>query len=410
MFDLDRWQEIFASIRSNILRTVLSGFTVALGLYIFIVLFGIGTGLQNAFTEGFARDATNIISIYTGKTTIAYGGLQSDRDVVLKNEDFKEVIEENKKDIEYSAPRYQSAMTVKYGNESGQYQIIGTAGDEKMIENRQLVDGRYISIGDISRRLPVAVIGRMVQRDLIKNGSPIGKELDLNGTIFTVVGVFSDEGGGDWEERMISVPISTLQQIKKGSDTINSIHLTYNQALTPKQAVAFGDQLEKDLKAKKKISPDDENGLRVNNNAENTEKTFQFLLILTLIVGFIGIGTLLAGIIGISNIMVYIVKERTQEIGVRKAIGAKPSSIVGLIIQESVVITVISGLVGVALAVLSLYLIGDNLEKYFIKDPSVGWGMIALAFFLLVLAGLIAGFVPAYRASRIKPIEALRSE
>lgn len=410
MFDLDRWQEIFASIRSNILRTVLSGFTVALGLYIFIVLFGIGTGLQNAFTEGFARDATNLISIYTGKTTVAFEGLQSDRSVVLKNKDFDDVVSENKENIEYSAPSYRSGMTVQYGNESGNYQIVGTSGDEKMIENRKLVDGRYINAGDINRRLPVAVIGRMVQRDLIKNGSPVGKDLALNGTIFKVIGVFSDEGGGDWEERMISVPISTLQQLKSGSDTINSIQLTYNQKLSPEKAIDFGNQLEKEIKAKLKVSPDDESAVRVNNNAENTKSTFQFLFILTLIVGFIGIGTLLAGIIGISNIMVYIVKERTREIGVRKAIGAKPSSIVGLIIQESIVITVISGIVGVGLAVLTLFLIGDSLEKYFIKDPSVGWGMIFVAFILLILAGLIAGFVPAYRASRIKPIEALRTE
>ena len=410
MFDLDRWQEIFASIRSNVLRTVLSGFTVALGLYIFIVLFGIGTGLQNAFTAGFSRNATNLISIFTGKTTIAFEGLQSERQVVLKNQDFDDIVKDNAENIEYSAPKYQSSMTVQYGNESGTYQIVGTSGDEKFIQNRKLVDGRYVSEGDINRRLPVAVIGRMVQRDLIKNGSPIGKDLILNGTMFKVIGVFSDEGGGDFEERMISVPISTLQQIKKGSDTLNSIQLTYDQDLSPEQAVAFGDKLEKDVKAKLKVSPDDESGVRVRNNAENTKNTFAFLAILTLIVGGIGIGTLAAGIIGISNIMVYIVKERTREIGVRKAIGAKPRSIVALIIQESVVITVISGFVGVGFAVLTLYLIGDKLEKYFIKDPSVGWGMIFVAFTLLVLAGFIAGFVPAYRASRIKPIEALRSE
>jgi putative ABC transport system permease protein len=138
--------------------------------------------------------------------------------------------------------------------------------------------------------------------------------------------------------------------------------------------------------------------------------SFQFLFVITMIVGFIGLGTLLAGIIGISNIMVYIVKERTQEIGVRKAIGAKPRSIVTLIIQESIVITVISGLIGVALGVLTLKLIGNSLEEYFIKDPSVGWLLITAAFISLVMSGLLAGFVPAYRASKIKPIEALRAE
>ena len=409
MFDTDRWLEIFASIRSNVLRTVLSGFTVALGLYIFIVLFGIGTGLQNAFTQGFARDAQNLISIFTGKTTIAYGGLQSDREVVLKNEDYEEIVDSDQSKVEYASPRYSANLPVKYGKESGNYQISGTNAEEKNIENRKLIDGRYLNPRDLENKRYVAVIGRMVQRDLIKNGSPIGKELEINGTMFKVIGVFSDDGG-DFEERMISIPITTLQQMKKGSDTVNTVYITYNQNLTPDKAIEYSDKLEKQLKSKHKVSPDDESAIRVRNNAKNLSETFQFMFILTLIVGFIGMGTLLAGIIGISNIMVYIVKERTKEIGVRKAIGAKPKSIVGLIIQESIVITVISGLIGVGLGVLTLNLIGDSLEEYFILDPSVGWGIIAAAFVSLIISGLVAGFVPAYRASKIKPIEALRTE
>lgn len=409
MFDLDRWREIFESIRSNVLRTILSGFTVALGLYIFIVLFGIGTGLQNAFSSQFTGDATNLISIFTRKTTIAYGGLQSDRQIVLKNDDYENIITSDPEKIESATPRYSTNMTVKYGRESGNYQISGANSDEKIIENRNVVEGRYLNQNDISRKQNVAVIGRMVQRDLIKNSSPIGKDLNINGSMFKVIGVFSDDGG-DFDERMITVPISTLQQLKKGSDTVNTIYLTYNPNMSVEEAIKYGDQLEKNLKAKHKVSPDDENGILVRNNAKNMSETFQFLFIITLIVGFIGMGTLLAGIIGISNIMVYIVKERTQEIGVRKAIGAKPKSIVGLIMQESIVITVVSGLIGVALGIFTLMLIGDSLEKYFIKDPSVWWGLVLVAFFSLVISGLIAGFVPAYRASRIRPIEALRSE
>lgn len=409
MFDLDRWQEIFASIRSNILRTILSGFTVALGLFIFIVLFGIGTGLQNAFTQGFARDAQNLISIFTGNTTLAYAGLQADRRVVLKNEDFQDVKNYEPSNLEYAAPRYSSSMLVRYGKESGTYQISGSNAEEKNIENRKLLDGRYLSSRDLEQKHYVAVIGRMVQRDLIKDGSPIGKDLNINGTMFKVVGVYSDDGG-DWDERMITVPITTLQQMKKSSDTISTVYITYDQKLSPKEAIAYSDEIQKNLKAKKKVSPDDENAVIVRNNAKNLEGTFQFMFILTLIVGFIGMGTLLAGIIGISNIMVYIVKERTQEIGVRKAIGARPRSIVGLIMQESLVITVLSGLIGVGLGVLTLSLVGDSLEEYFIVDPSVGWGIIITAFVCLVFSGLIAGFVPAYRASRIKPIEALRTE
>ena len=406
MFDLDRWQEIFSSIRSNMLRTVLSGFTVALGLYIFIVLFGIGTGLKNAFNDGF-RSAQNLISISSGRTSLAYAGLQADRLISFNNDDLEAVTTENKKNIEYSSPIYSSFWTVKYGKESGSYGINGAGEEEVYIKNRTVLDGRYLSPADIKENRNVAVIGKMVHRDLIKNGNPIGKELDINGTIFKVIGVFSDNQG-DWAERSISIPITTMQQLKKSSDTISEISLTYNMELSPDEAIQFGEELKNQLQERKKVSPEDEQAIWVFNNAENTKNGTMFLSVIIIIVGFIGIGTLVAGIIGISNIMVYIVKERTLEIGIRKAIGARPISIVVLILQESIVITVLSGIIGVLLGVLSLRLIGNNLREYFILDPNVGWGAIFSAFVCLVISGAVAGFVPAYRASKIKPIEALR--
>lgn len=409
MFDLDRWQEIFSSIRSNVLRTVLSGFTVALGLFIFIVLFGIGNGLQNAFTQGFARDAQNLITIFTGRTTVGYKGLQANRTVTMNNEDYESLVKFHPQKVEFSTPRYSTNLTVKYGKESGNYQISGANPEEKNIENRKLLDGRYINPNDIDKKQNVAVIGRMVQRDLIKDGNPVGKDLNINGTMFKVIGIFSDDGG-DWDERMITIPISTLQQMKKGSDTVSTVFMTYNQKMSPNEAIKYGDELEKQLKARKNVSPDDQNGVMVRNNAKNLEDTFAFLAVIAIIVTIIGLGTLIAGVIGISNIMVYIVKERTREIGVRKAIGARPKSIITLIIQESVVITVISGIIGVGLGIFTLHLIGNSLEDYFIKEPSVGWGSIIVAFVSLIISGLIAGFVPAYRAAKIKPIEALRAE
>ena len=406
MFDLDRWQEIFSSIRSNMLRTVLSGFTVALGLYIFIVLFGIGTGLKNAFNDGF-RSAQNLISISSGRTSLAYAGLQVDRLISFNNDDLEAVTTENKKNIEYSSPIYSTFWTVKYGKESGSYGINGAGEEEVYIKNRTVLDGRYLSPADIKENRNVAVIGKMVHRDLIKNGNPIGKELDINGTIFKVIGVFSDNQG-DWAERSISIPITTMQQLKKSSDTISEISLTYNMELSPDEAIQFGEELKNQLQERKKVSPEDEQAIWVFNNAENTKNGTMFLSVIIIIVGFIGIGTLVAGIIGISNIMVYIVKERTLEIGIRKAIGARPISIVVLILQESIVITVLSGIIGVILGALSLRLIGNNLREYFILDPNVGWGAIFSAFVCLVISGAVAGFVPAYRASKIKPIEALR--
>ncbi len=409
MFDIDRWQEIFSSIRSNVLRTVLSGFTVALGLYIFIVLFGIGKGLQNSFSQSFNGDASNLIRIFTGKTSIAFNGLQSDRQIVLLNEDFNAIEKSSKHKLEYATGRADMPVTIKYGRENGSYQVTGANPDEQFIEERQLVDGRYLSPLDFQNSQKVAVIGRMVQRDLIKDGSAVGKYLDINGIMFRVVGVFSD-AGGDRDERMISVPLNVLQQLKKNSDTLSNITLAYDKNLSPEEAEKLGERIKGELKKKKSVSPDDENAVSVWNDASNKKDQFQFMFVLTMIVGIVGLGTLIAGIIGISNIMVYIVKERTKEIGVRKAIGAKPRSIISLILQESIVITVISGLIGVGLGVLTLKLMGDNLEKYFIINPSVGWGLISFAFLGLVFSGAVAGFVPAYRASKIKPVEALKSD
>lgn len=409
MFDIDRWQEIFSSIRSNVLRTVLSGFTVALGLYIFIVLFGIGNGLNNSFTQAFTRDATNLIMIFTGNTSEAFAGLQSNRKITLNNGDFQNIKKNADNKIEYASPRYSSNWTVKYGRESGAYSVHGVLPDEKFLENRKIIEGRYITDADISHKSYVASIGRLVQRDLIKDGNPIGKMLQINGTMFRIVGTFSDEGG-DWDERHVIIPLSTLQQMKKGSDSVSTIMLSYNPEMSPDQAIKYGKDLEKQIKENHKISPDDKQAVIIRNNAENNQSSFIFIFVITIVVGFIGLGTLIAGIIGISNIMVYIVKERTKEIGIRKAIGAKPPGIVALILQESIVITVISGLIGVGAGILTLKLIGDSLEAYFILDPSVGWRLVTTAFFCLIFAGTLAGFIPAYRASRIKPIEALRSE
>ncbi len=409
MFDIDRWQEIFSSIRNNLLRTFLSGFTIALGLFIFIVLFGIGRGMENGFMKQFTGEASNIIRIFTGETTVAYDGLQDNRKIELNNENYQEVLTQYQDKIEYSTAKLNSSMKVKYGNESGDYQISGAMPDEQIIEQRKLVSGRYLNQADFQNASKVVVIGRMVQRDLIKKGNPLGRYLDMNGVNYAIVGVFSDEGG-DEEERIITMPIVSLQQIQKSSNKIDDINITYNKNLTVDQAIDLGKEIEKSMKANLRISPDDNGGITVRNNAENLDNTFQFLFVLGIIVSVIGGGTLLAGILGISNIMVFIVKERTKEIGVRKAIGAKPNSIVSLILQESVVITVVSGLVGSFLGILCLSIIGDSLQDYFIYNPNVSIGVIMFAFFSLVVAGLIAGFVPAYKASKIKPIEALRSE
>lgn len=409
MFDIDRWQEIFYSIKQNKLRAFLSGFTITLGLFIFIILFGIGNGLQNGFMSQFIRDATNLISIFPGRATEAYKGLQENRNITLKNEDLNLIKKVYNKELEYKTSVISTSDTVRYGMETGKYPIQGIFPEKQYIEKIVMISGRFISKNDMNNDQKFAAIGRLIEKDLFKNGNALGKYISIGGINYKIIGVFSDSGG-DREERIIYVPITTLQLAKKNSDTINQIDLSYNSSMNPQQAIKLGKNIEMDLRSKLKISPSDKSGLYVRNNAENMGDTFAFFAVISFLVIFIGFGTIMAGIIGISNIMVYIVKERTKEIGVRKALGAKPSNIIGLILQESIFITVISGILGVLLGVLTLYLIGNSLSDYFIMNPSVSWTLILFATFCLIIFGSIAGFIPARRAAKIKPIEALRAD
>ena len=232
----------------------------------------------------------------------------------------------------------------------------------------------------------------------------------MNGSSYLVIGIFSDEGG-DNEERLAYIPITTAQMIYGNNDYISQINLGYNPDLNLDEAISFGKKLERDLRSKLNIHPDDQSALSVRNMAEANKNVGSFMAILYAIVILVGSGTLIAGIIGISNIMIFVIKERTKEFGIRKALGAQPLSIVWMVVQESVFITTIAGYLGLSLGTYLLSLIGDSLEEdYFIKDPSVSTGIVVGATIVLIVSGLIAGYIPAKRAANIKPIEALRAD
>lgn len=226
---------------------------------------------------------------------------------------------------------------------------------------------------------------------------------------YKIIGVFTDPGG-DNEERYIYTPFTTAQGIYKENDEVDRFGLTYNPKLNVDQALAFSNLLTKVLKEKHSVDPRDQSAIRVQNYAEGARNVQQFMLVLNIIILFIGIGTLIAGIIGISNIMVYIVKERTKELGIRKALGATPGSIIGMIMLESIFITALAGYSGLMLGIFILKGIGDSLEKYFIVNPSVETYVVVSATVMLIIAGTIAGYVPAKRAASIKPIVALNDE
>ena len=410
MFDLDRWREIFQSINKNRLRSVMSGFTVAFAILLFTLLFGVASGLGNFFKTAFADDAQNMMFVRVWKTTKPYKGLQSGRKVQLRNADYKYVTDEYADKIQYQSARIYKNFSIKYKNEANTYSFRAVHPDHQFLEKTIMDEGRYLNERDLRDNSKVVVIGRLIKKDLFGEKPALGKRVNINGSSFLIVGIFSDEGG-DNEERIAYIPVSTAQMMYGNNDYISQINLGYNPKLSTDAAISFGKKVERDMRKKLNIHPDDQSALSVRNMAEANKFFGIIMLALYLIIAFIGSGTLIAGIIGISNIMIFVIKERTKEFGIRKALGAQPSSIVGMVVQESVLITTLAGYLGLSLGTYILSLIGDSLEKdYFIKDPSVSPGIVIGATVILIVSGLIAGYVPAKRAARIKPIVALRAD
>lgn len=409
MFDRDRWQEIFEAIRKNKLRTFLSGFTVALGILIFTILLGLGNGLLNSFQSSFVDDAQNVIFIRGGRTSKAHKGFQKDRRIQFENEDFDFVNNTYPGKVEYATPRIYRNGLAKYKKESGSYSIRAVHPDHQYLEKTIMMKGRYLNEADIEDRTKNIVIGRLIEKDLFKNENALGKILDVDGIAYTIVGVFQDSGG-DNEERVLYISYKTVQLLFGNNEHLDQINISYNMAMNSDQAIAFSKKIEKDFKKKFNVAPNDQSAIRVRSFAEDIRETMVILGGIYALIFVVGIGTLISGVIGIGNIMTFSIKERTKELGIRKALGASPKSIIAMVLQESVLITGIAGYVGLILGILVLKLIGNNLEDFFILNPKVETGVIVVATITLVFAGLLAGYIPARRAAKIKPIIALRDE
>ena len=410
MFDLDRWREIFQSINKNKLRSIMSGFTVAFAILLFTLLFGVVSGLKNTFEGAFVDNAVNSMFVRVWKTTKPFNGLQSGRRIQLKNPDYDYLAEKYDSKIDLMTARIFKNFSISHKNKQDNYSITAVHPDHQFLEKTIITEGRYINQLDINESSKVIVIGRLVKSDLFGQKPALGKRVNVGGISYKVIGVFSDDGG-DNEERISYIPVTTAQKLYGNNDYLNQIRIGYNEDLNLDEAIAFGKLVERDMRSKLDIHPDDQSALSVRNMAEVSKGVDVFMIALFFIVIFIGSGTLIAGIIGISNIMIFVIKERTKEFGIRKALGAKPSSIVGMVVQESVLITTIAGYLGLTLGTYVLSLIGNSLEKdYFIKDPSVSQGLVVGATFVLIISGLIAALVPARKASQIKPVVALRAD
>lgn len=410
MFDLDRWREIFQSINKNKLRSVMSGFTVAFAILLFTLLFGVVSGLKNTFEGAFVDDAVNSMIVRVWKTTKPFKGLQSGRRIQLKNPDYDYLADKYESKIDLMTARIFKNFSISYNDKQDNYSVTAVHPDHQFLEKTIIDEGRYINQLDINESSKVIVIGRLIKSDLFGEKPALGKRVNVGGISYKIIGIFSDDGG-DNEERVAYIPVTTAQKLYGNNEYLNQIRIGYNQDLNLDEAIAFGNLIERDMRSKLDIHPDDQSALSVRNMAEGRKGVDVFMIALFFIVVFIGSGTLIAGIIGISNIMIFVIKERTKEFGIRKALGAKPSSIVGMVVQESVLITTIAGYLGLTFGTYILSLIGNSLEKdYFIKDPSVSQGLVIGATFVLIISGLIAALVPARKASQIKPVVALRAD
>jgi len=414
MFSLERWSEVFEAIGKNKLRTFLTGFSVAIGILILVLLLGVGEGMKNGIELQFAQDAQNRVEMWSGVTTVEYKGLNPGRRVQFKNKDYDLITKSYGDDLEYRSSKYRRWVNIfSYKENSSSYRIEGILPDYQFLENAGMIQGRFINQQDQDRFTKNVVIGKKVRSELFKDEDPLGKLIKSNGVNYRVVGVYQDPGG-DREESRVFLPLSTMQKIYGAGNDISSLSFTLPKAATYEEAVAKSTKLvseiESLLKARHTVAPEDTSGVNYFNTIEEAKKFYDLMLYIKIFFWGVGIASLFAGIIGVSNIMLIIVKERTKEIGIRKALGAQPNSIIWMILHESIFITMISGFLGLVLGLLLLEAVGSAIQTEFISNPEVNLSVAISTVIVLVISGAIAGFFPARRGAKIKPIVALRDE
>ncbi|MDL2330430.1 ABC transporter permease [Odoribacter sp. OttesenSCG-928-A06] len=419
MFDLDRWQEIWITISRNKMRSILTAFGVFWGIFMLVVMSGSGYGLSNGVLSGVEGFAQNSAFLFTDLTAEAYKGFRKGRYWNMRNDDL-DMLKSQVPDLEYIAPilfGYRVTNNVVRGDKYGTYYIKGLNPEYNKIDPQRIVYGRYLNNIDIEDRRKVCMIGLRIYEEMFEAGeNPLGQLIRVNGIYYQIIGVNDPivtniNIGGNFKES-VTLPYTVMQQTYNRGDEVDCISIT---AKSDVSISTIEEHVKELIKARHSISPTDPSAL----GGFNVEKEFSMFNSLFLGIGIliwiVGLGTLMAGVVGVSNIMMVTVRERTKEIGIRRALGAKPLSIMTQIMNESLILTIFAGFFGLAAGVGLLSLvdsaIGDNVsgDTYFLH-PQIPFSMAVIAAVVLLLSGLLAGIVPAWRALQIKAIDAIREE
>lgn len=415
-FDIDRWQEIWITITSNKSRSFLTAFGVFWGIFMLVLMVGAGNALEKGISSQIEGFATNSVFFVAERTSEPYKGFRKGRVWNMTNSDLP-VIRQRVDDLQYISPVLfagggGSDKNVVRGDKSGSYLVKGCYPEYDLIEKSKMLYGRYVNDIDIAEKRKVCIIGERVYEVLFHGENPVGKQIRVNGIYFQVIGVARSTSGvsigGNTAETVV-LPFTTMQQAFNQGNVIHFLAATAKPGVSVK---VIQDKIIEILKQQHQIAHDDKTAI-FSMNIEEQFKMFNYLGIgISSLIWIVGLGTLLAGAIGVSNIMLVTVRERTKEIGIRRALGATPNNIIGQILNESVVLTVLAGIGGIMLGVGLLSAVGVALSQgdQFFKDPQISFTMAVGSLIILIVIGLLAGLIPAQRAMMIKPVEAIAEE
>ncbi len=418
MIDLDSWQEIFATLRKNRLRTLLTGLGVFLGILILMIMVGFGRSLESGVKNKMAGFAANAVFTWGQRTTMPFGGMPPNRPVEFDNGDVEAL--GRLEGVEHLAPRNQlrgfmGGNNVKYNGKTGSFSVAGDYPAFQYVSPPIMKAGRFIDPLDLEERRKVCVIGKAVYDQLWPPGAnALGTYLEINGVYFQVIGVFDTRQKGQQADRTLNtvhVPFTTFQQAFHYGDRVGWFAITGKPDVSAEELER---QIRETLAQRHRINPEDQMAIGTFNTGKEFGKMSKLFLVINIVLGVAGLMTLSAGVVGVSNIMLISVRERTKEIGVRKALGATPRAIIQMVVSESVVLTTIAGYLGLVAGVAALegwtWIVNKLGDDVPFGPPNVGLGLAISAGTILVVFGALAGVIPAYHAAKIQPVEALRTE